>query len=178
MTNKGIINKRFQYGKRSFAPSGSPRRIGSKRYKGFGRVEEYGAARTISLLVGQNKGNEPRNTDGACKRKPTRFTVDDVDRAFFRLRAAQVGREFVGATAQSGRGWFEGDPESSIAFEIAYIPPEGGGPPNEATFKEFQDNMNRLAESMAEDLCQDSVLIIRDDGDKRSVAAAVWEEDE
>lgn len=171
-----FLGKRFQFRNRSFSPTGPKKRLGSR--KPLGRIDEYGPARTISLLVGQNKGLEPRNQTKACARKPSKFSTEKIDDAFLRLRAAQVGRQYVGATRQQGKGWFEGDPESSVAFEIAYIPPEGGGPDSEPTFEAFSKNMNRLAETLAEEFCQDSVLIIRDDGTKRSVAAAVWEPEE
>lgn len=169
--------KRFQFGKRSFSPQGPSKRFGGR--KALGRIDEYGTARTISLLIGQAKGVQPRNTEGRCAREPSSSTAEAIDEAFFRLRAAQVGRPFVAGTRQSGRGWYEGEPEDSVAFEVSYIPPEGGGPENEKDFEAFSKNMDRLAESLAERFCQDSVLIIRDDGAKRNVAAAIWEpEDE
>ncbi len=169
----GILNKRFNFRGRSFAPTGKAERIGATR--NLGRIDEYGPARTITLLVGQDKGTDPRNQGAACRRVTDKLTVAQVDSKFFELRSTQVDKEFVGATRQAGKGWYKGEPEASVAFEVAYIPPEGGGSPSEPTFATFSANMNRLAESMAKALCQDSILIIRDDGNKRSVAAAIWE---
>lgn len=174
-----MSNKRFSFGNFSFVPTDTPKRIGSKRgQQRLGRIDEYGPARKITLYVGQNKGQEPRNRTGSCARRPTKFSTAEIDSAFFKARAAQVGKPSVAGTRQSGRGWYEGDPEASVSYEISYIPPEGGGPASEPTFKVFNEHINRLAERLAEDFCQDSVLIVRDDGSKREVASAVWEDED
>ncbi len=168
------IGKRFQFGARGFAPAGPAVKIGSKRGReALGRIDEYGTARSISLYVGTNKGLEPKNQGGSCARKPERFDDHAIDQVFFDMRAAQVGRENVAGTRQEQRGWYEGDPEGSLNYEVAFIPTD-----EEPDFDAFKKNMNRVAEGLAERFCQDSVLIVRDDGAKREVASAEWDEEE
>lgn len=164
------MNNRFFMGDRGFVPTGRPLRLGSKSKRPMGRVEEYGPAQQVTLIVGQDKGKLPKNRAASCARKPAKFSPAAIDHEFLKLRGLQVGRTQVGATRTSGRGFFQGRPENSLAFEIAYIPT-----PDEPTFDVFKRNMDRLAERIGEHFCQDSVLIIRDDGTKRSVASAEWE---
>ena len=163
------IHDRISFGHLGmFVPTGKPVRIGP-RGNGIGEVDEYGDASNIKLVVGLNKGTQAQNTGGRCGNAPVKFTVAEIDDAFYAGRAAQVGRKNVGATRMSGQGWYEGDPEQSVAFDIAFIPNE-----REPDFTTFRANMNALAELLAEKFCQDSVLILRDDGGKRTVAAARW----
>jgi hypothetical protein len=148
-----------------------PRRLG----RALGRVDVYGPAQVVTLVVGQNRGHAPKNTSGTCARKPAAFSVGRVDAVFQHLRAQQVGRDFVAATRRTGKGWYKGAPEASVAYEVAYIPPAGGGPPSEASFTAFEKHMDKLAERMARTLCQDSVLLIYDNGGRRKVGAAEWD---
>lgn len=166
--------KRIMFGNRVFVPTGKPKPFGlARKYRRLSGIDEYGLARRITIVVGQNKGKEPHNRKGSCARKASKFSTAAVDREFFRIREDQVGRKVAG-TRVAGRGWYEGAPESSVAYEVSYIPPEGGGPIQEPSFEAFRQNMDRLAERLAETFCQDSVLILRDDGKKRTVAAATW----
>jgi len=158
---------RLIVGDRAFIPTGRPRAIGVA--KPLGKVEEYGPARQVTLVVGQDKGKEPKNRAGTCARKPPSFSPAAVDAEFIRIRAAQVGEKDVGASAVPGRGWYKGRREDSIAYQVAFIPTG-----SERTFAQFKRNMNRAAELLAERFCQDSVLIVRDSGSRRSVAAATW----
>lgn len=156
----------------TFIPTGPVVRLGPQSASHLGKVEEYGEAQTIRIVVGQNKGEESRNTAGRCAIIPEKFSAEDIDRRFVGLRNLQVGKKNVGATRVRGEGWYEGEPEHSVAYEIAYIPN-----PKEPTFAEFQENINELALELAEMFCQDSVLILRDDGTKKTVAAAEWDSD-
>lgn len=175
---------RFAAGGRIITPVGRPVRIGpdgamsgaSRKWSagGLAKVDEYGSFRSITLTVGQNKGKEPKNQAGRCAGKPKKFTVKAIDEAFAEIRRSQVERHHVDATRQAGRGWFRGDPERSLTYEIAYVPPQAGGPPDERTFEVFRRHMDRLAERLAERFCQDSVLIVREDGKKKTVAGASW----
>jgi hypothetical protein len=167
------INKRFQFGDRGYAPAGKPVPLGAARDADLGKIEEYGTARSISLFVGQNRGLAEKNQRGSCAIAPTHYDAHDIDRAFFEMRAAQVGRANVGGTRQENRGWFQGDPEASLNYEVAFIPTD-----DEPDFKTFEKNLNRLAEGLAKKFCQDSVLIVRDDGTKRDVASAEWDVDD
>jgi hypothetical protein len=158
-------------GDRGFVPTGRPLRLGSTSKRLLGKVQEYGLAQQVTLIVGQDKGKQPKNRIASCARKPAKFSPAAIDDEFLKLRGLQVGRAQVGATRTSGRGFFQGRPENSLAFEVAFIPTA-----DEPTFDAFRRNMDRLAERIGEHFCQDSVLIIRDDGTKRSVASAEWEE--
>ena len=164
-----VIGKRFQVGEFSFRPLRPIRRLGRQRARGVGKVVEFGTARTVALVIGQNKGKEPRNQRGRCARKTASIPVATIDEAFLKLRAKQIGAENVGVTRQQGRGWFAGDSEKSATYEVAFIPND-----REKTFKKFKKNMDRLAEQIGKQFCQDSILIIRDDGDARSAASAEW----
>jgi hypothetical protein len=160
---------RFFFGNRGFISTSKPTALGKAKRKPLGRVVEYGSARTITLVVGQKKGLRPKNRKGTCKRKPRQFAAFEVDTAFLALRRAQVGGENVGATRRVGRGFYQNVQEPSVAYEVAFVPSA-----KEKTFKTFARNMNALAENLAETFCQDSVLIVRDDGRKKSVASAEW----
>jgi hypothetical protein len=164
------VNKRFFMGDRGFIPTGRPVRLGAKPKRALGKIEEYGLSQQITLFVGQDKGKQPKNRTASCARKPAKFSPAAIDHEFLTLRGLQVGRPHVNATRTSGRGFFQGRPENSMAFEVAFIPTT-----DEPTFDVFKRNMDRLAEHIGERFCQDSVLIIRDDGTKRSVASAEWE---
>ena len=164
--------QRFAVGGHVYVPTGRPKQIGlpPKRIpKGIGEVTEIGAARVITLFVGQAKGVAAKNRAGRCASKPAAFSVAAVDRAFFKLRARVVGAHGVAGRRVSSQGWYEGAKEASVAYEVAFIPNA-----NERTFAEFRKNMDRVAELLAAEFCQDAVLIIRDDGRKRTVADAKW----
>ena len=162
---------RLMIGSRMFVPTGRPKWIGMRptRPAGVGQITELGPARAITLFVGQTKGVAAKNQAGRCARKAEAFSVAAVDRAFFRFRARAIGPHGVAGRRVAGQGWYEGQKEESVAFEVAFIPNA-----NERTFAEFRANMNRVAELLAAEFCQDAVLIIRDDGKKRSVADAKW----
>ena len=152
-----------------FVPTGKPVRLGTPVRRRLGDVEEYGTSRTITIVVGQNKGHQAHNRAGKCALAPGRFMAQSIDREFMDLREVQVGRKAIGATRTAGRGWFEGKPEASVTYEVSHIPNE-----REPSFATFKRNMDALAEKLAERTCQDSVLILRDDGGKKTVAAASW----
>lgn len=166
------MSRRVSFGRFTFVPTGKPVQLGASQKRGLADVEEYGEARSITLIVGQNKGLEPHNKTGACARKPKRFSTAEVDRAFVDLREAQVDKKYIGASRVSGHGWFKGKPETSVSYDIAYVPDEDNQA--EPTYEAFRANMDRVSEKLAEKFCQDSVLIIRDEGGRRTVASATW----
>lgn len=149
----------------SYVPVGKPRSVT------FGKVEPYGPAQSITLYVGQNRGEQAKNQSGACARRPRRFSAEEMDRSFAKLRAKQVGTGNVQATARAQRGWYEGAPEESQSYEVAFIPSD-----NEKTYDKFVEHMNAVAEGLAEEYCQDSVLMIRDDERGKTAWGAEWEE--
>lgn len=90
-----------------------------------------------------------------------------MDETFIELRKQQVGTGNVGATRQKGAGWYQGQPEQSASYQVVFIPT-----PKEKTYRKFTKNMYKLAEKMANRLCQDSVIVVTDDGDIRRAAGA------
>lgn len=146
-----------------------PKFQGLGRPKLLGRVDSYGATQTATLYVGLDKGKDEHNRGGRCKRLPAKAGVAKVDETFVRTRARQVGRENTGATRIKGKGWFEGRPEQSAAYEVVFIPSN-----KESTYQAFRQNINRLAERMAKQLCQDSVIVVHNDGRKRETCGATW----
>lgn len=146
---------------RKFAPRGRGRVIG--------RVDDYGPTQKATLYVGHNKGHDAANQAGPCKKAPSKTTVAQMDRVFLRERAKQVGKDATGATRTKGKGWFRGEPEDAASYEVIYIPNDA-----ESNYGAFRANMNRLAERMGRDLCQDSVIIVHNDGDKAKSCGAVW----
>lgn len=147
---------------RGFLPTAPSRALGA-----LGDVEEYGASRSVTLLVGRNKGKQPANRTGRCRALPEEAKAAQYDELFIEERARQIGHENVGATRTEGKGWYRGDPEKAVAYQVAFVPND-----REKTYATFKRNMNRLAESLAARLCQDSILVVRDDGRRRTVAGA------
>lgn len=163
---------RLAVGGMTFVPTGRPKWIGAPRARpkeGVGLITELGKARAITLFVGQKKGLKAKNQDGRCATKPGAFSPAAVDRAFFRFRAQVVGPHAVSGRRIAGRGWYGGQGEESVAYEIAFIPNA-----DEPTYADFQKNMNRVAQLLAAEFCQDAVLILRDNGKKRTIADATW----
>ena len=87
-------------------------------------------------------------------------------------RGAQVtDNAAIGATRVASRGWFKGKPERSVAYQMAFIP---GLPGGEKTFAAFERNVKRVAERLAARFCQDSVLVLVDNGRRRTAWGATW----
>jgi hypothetical protein len=149
----------------TFIPTGKAVHIGPAA--GRTDIEEYGEVRAIKLVVEQNQGTRAQHQDGAGADSPAKFDVAEIDRMFLAFRRAQVGKPNVGATRIAGQGWYEGGGEDSVAYDIVFIPND-----KEPTFEVFAQRINDLAEILAEKVYPDRVLILRDDGTKRTVAAA------
>ena len=134
----------------------------------LGKVDPYGRSRSATLYIGRKRGQERQNQTARCKRLIKReLSISVVDETFISLRCAQVGRKNIGATRRTGAGWYQGEPESSLSYEIVFIPSA-----REKSYKAFIRNINKLAEKMSSRLCQDSIIIVTDDGDIRSAAGA------
>lgn len=146
---------------RAFEATGRPRSLG--------RVDDYGPTQSATLYVGRNRGHEPANRRGSCARAPETYSLTRLDDTFLAARAAQVGRKDTGATRTTGKGWYKGDPESAAAYAVIHIPND-----REQSYEAFRQNMNRLAETMAQRLCQDSVIVVHDDGDRKKSCGAEW----
>jgi hypothetical protein len=141
--------------------------LGKKRRRGLRGVFPYGPTVSARIIVGLNRGNEVPNKTGRCASAPANVTPETVDAYLLEARALQVTKANVGVTRLYGKGWYRGEPEPAVAYDITYTG-------DEASPKDFQANMNRLAEGIGERFCQDEVFIIHDDGDKRATCSAKW----
>jgi len=128
-----------------------------------------GPTQKATLYVGQNKGHNTKNRTKACAKAADRFSIREIDRAFLRLRAKQVGKEATGGTRTKGRGWYEGKPEDAAAYEVIFIPSD-----KEESYRKFRSNLSALADKMSKKFCQDSVIIVHDNGDKTKSYDAAW----
>lgn len=136
----------------------------------LGRVDSYGTTRGATLYIGLDRGRAKQNRTAAhCRRAPDKFRVDALDRNFLRMRADQVTKQNTGATRTKGKGWFEGKPETSVAYELVFVPND-----KERSYESFRRNTNRLAERLAKKFCQDSVIIVHNEGRRRETCDAVW----
>lgn len=154
------VQKRFR-----FEAMGEPATLGD-----IGKVVDYGPARRATLIVGLNKGKSTQNRTGACRVQPASFSPERADEILIEERARQVGRSNVGATRSMGKGWFEGKPERSVAYDIINIPNQ-----DEPSYTKFKKNMENLAERIGDKLCQDAVIVVHDTGKSRRTKAATRE---
>lgn len=151
---------RVSLGGRFIAPKGPPKPVGKPRGRpgALGRLEWDAPLNQAMIIVGRNKGKKPRNQAGSCATAPTQFSSAAVDRWFQTLRAAQVGQKSVAGTKVDGEGWYKGDPEPSVTYQVIHDP----FVPGEKTLPQFQKRMQRLAEDLSDVLCQDEVLVVMD----------------
>mgnify|MGYP001568891696 CR=1 FL=1 len=154
--------QRIVIGERVIAGGGEVRRIGPgkpNRSRALGDVRWMGASTSAVLFIGQAKGREPVNRTGKCATAPAVAKSSEVDYWFNMLRAAQVGgKENVAGTRTANRGWYKGQPEPSMAFQIFHDPSVKG----EKTVAAFEKRMKSLAEDLAEHFCQDEVIVTLD----------------
>ena len=122
-----------------------------------------GPAQQVTLIVGLNRG-KTAGLPAHCSLQPLMYEREYVDEVFVRLRALQVGIPHVEASRVDARGWYQGMPEGSILYEVLYLP---GSVESETSWEQFLDHMGHLAEQLRFHLCQDSVLLIADDGQHR-----------
>ena len=144
-----------------FTPIGPPRPLG--------RTDDYGTTQSATIFVGMDRGLEPSNTRGVCAVQPKKFGVLSLDREFLKVRRDQVGKQNTGGTRTTGKGWYQGKAEKAAAYEIVFIASK-----REKSYKHFRGNMNRMAEKMGKKFCQDAVIVVHNDGDKRKSCGAVW----
>ncbi len=132
--------------------------------KQLGRATWAEPTMSATLIIGENKGKKfAANKEGFCATRPAKFTTKAVEKTVRHLRELQLQDQYptksdaeiqkmYSASSTSGRGWYEGDPEGSVAVTFH----------NEAGKKslpEFRASMRRLADRVASVLCQDSVLL-------------------
>lgn len=163
---------RVVIGQRTIVGGGQMKRIGPgkpRRSRAFGKVRWAGPTTSAILFIGQAKGREPRNQRGFCRSAPAVAKPSEVDYWFNKLRAAQVGGESVAATRSANRGWYRGQAEPSMAFQIFHDP----SIPGEKTLTQFRKRMQSLAEDLAEHFCQDEVIVTIDASSGRKVSYGV-----
>lgn len=142
---------RVVYRGRTFAAVGKPVRIGAATPRQLGSVEWEAPSRSATIFVGRAKGKNPENRAGRCAAAPETASIQSIDRWFTMVRAAQVGREAVGATRLEAAGWYKGAPEQSVSYQVF--------PDEHETETSFKTNMQTLAEDLAEHFCQDSIIV-------------------
>ena len=137
---------------------------------------------SATLLIGQNRGKLPVNAKGYCKALPRKLSKSDVDETVRLLRVGDIAKRAVAtaptaaaakraqakarqaaerafaASRVSQKGWYQGAPESSVAFTFHHDPDV----PGEATPELFRFHMSQLAEEVSAVLCQDSVIVTFD----------------
>lgn len=126
----------------------------------LGRLEWKAPTRTATIFVGQNKGKKRRSNEGHCATAPSAYDAGAIDRQFSRIRGQQVGHENVGATRMQNRGWYKGDEEASVAYQVIHDPYA----PGESEWGTFVKRMKTIAERLSKSVCQDEVLVTFDDG--------------
>lgn len=152
---------RLTVGKRTIVATGKPKCIGAcptPRRRGLGKLEWDAPLRSATIIVGQDKGAQPRNTAGRCAAMPAKFSVTAVDRWFSKIRGEQVGRAGVAASRIAGAGWYKGKQERSVSYQVIHDPSVSG----EENVGAFRRRMQQLAEDLAEHFCQDEVLVVMD----------------
>ena len=142
---------RVMLGGRLFKATSKPVRIGAGSKRELGSIAWEGPSKSATLFVGRAKGKEPENQAGRCATAPNVSTIPAIDRWFTMVRAAQIGRENVGATRLEAAGWYKGAPEESVSYQVF--------PDDSETEATFKSNMRTLAEDLAEHFCQDSIIV-------------------
>lgn len=142
---------RVSYRGRMFAAVGKPVRIGAAMPRQLGSIEWEGPSKSATIFVGRAKGEKPENQAGRCATAPETASIQSIDRWFTMVRAAQIGRENVGATRLEAAGWYKGAPEESVSYQVF--------PDDSETEVSFKSNMRTLAEDLAEHFCQDSIIV-------------------
>ncbi len=112
------------------------------------------------LLIGRKAGLGPADGRGDCSagEHARRFTVDQVSRAFIAARRRQPG-VCPGSTTIKAKGWWDTGREPSTVL-ISSFTPCGA----EQTSEQFETNVLRATERLAEKLCQRCVYLQFTDG--------------
>ncbi len=171
-----MSNMRYAIGDRFFVPAGPPVTLGSRRSRGLGSLvwPKRGMQETTdaTILVGRDRGDQPKNRSGRCAKFPAEFRAAEADAEFARLRAKQIGAGW-GASRQAMRGWFADKPkgENSLSYRIIFQKSA-----KERTVAQFKRNMQALAEDMSRLFCQDQVIVQVQTGKGRRLSAGyTWD---
>ena len=124
--------------------------------RGYGK---YGPGVTAVLYIGRKTGlNLGRWREGA--------TLPDavVDRIVFRARERQVGPLLVGGNLTRLSGWYKGQPERTVKFEVAFEPTS-----RERTPRAFIKNVQTFAQAIAKSLAQREVIVKWDGPGRRGL---------
>lgn len=131
----------------------------------FGDFVDYGPVRSAKITVGLTKGDVEAER---CRGFPLKIRPAQADAAFIAGRTLQLGdRKLVGATRATTKGWYKGGPEASVTYEVIYTGEEGPLEPDYATFKRHIDI---LAQLLANQLCQESVIVTHNVGGEAKAA--------
>lgn len=115
----------------------------------FGDLIDYGDVHAARVIVGLNRGIHA----GLCADYPKKMDPENVDMLFIGLRGIQVGRKNVGATRALAAGWYEGEPEDSIVYEVINTL-------ESESAEKFQANLDSLGQELAVYTCQKEVLVV------------------
>ena len=146
--------------------------LGRARSRGLGASEWGPVGYTgATFLIGRNKGVQDRSRTGSCAVGPKKYNLREMDDLFrsardqlFKSRlldpktirmAKPVEHEFA-ASRVAQRGWYEGVDENSAAYTLIHT----GDVRGEEGFEKFRTAMRFMAETMAKNACQDSVLVV------------------
>jgi hypothetical protein len=169
---------RVMIGGRSVRAVGKPVRIGSRKRRrprlgpeDPGGLDWDAPVQQATLFIGLKKGKSPKNKRGECAVRPRRFHTESVDKWFRKLRKAQLLKHGVSATRLKAKGWYEGEDEPSLNYQIIFEPSE-----HEPDYKTFKEHMAELAENLSEHFCQDSVIIVTEDQGRRHAYGYSWDE--
>lgn len=126
----------------------------------------YGSTKSVHLFVGLKRGEKSTAQRGAvCERLPKQLQPRTVDRAVvsaWKETFEKGTRKLnVSMSRVAGRGWWQGKAEPSHQYTV-FLDGE-----NEQNLASLTRNLTKAAEIVADKLCQDSIIVVSDDGDKR-----------
>lgn len=139
--------------------------------KGLGYVEWDAPSASATLLVGRTRGTRPGNRTGACAKAPRETPLERPEDAVFEMRSKQVGAKNAGLTRMKARGIYQGAKENTVAIQI--FPSELDG-----SWRGFKKNIAKIAETLTAGTCQDEVLVVFDDGDRKHTYSHAWTDED
>jgi len=87
------------------------------------------------------------------------------------MRSKQVGAKNAGLTRMKARGIYQGAKENTVAIQI--FPSELDG-----SWRGFKKNIAKIAETLTAGTCQDEVLVVFDDGDRKHTYSHAWTDED
>lgn len=124
-------------------------------------------SQSATLFVGRNRGNRPGNRTGVCAGAPKVSPLERAEDIVLELRTRQVGRDDAGLTRMEARGVYEGVKEPAVAIQVF-------ASEHDKSWKGFRKNIGKIAETLAQGTCQDEIIVVYDDSDKRESVSYAW----